>query len=68
MSNAEKLRLADIEDHLKRERHILEGLIPVWTHVDNRVKQLKEKIEVLEEERSKLLDGQTVFDFSNLKF
>jgi hypothetical protein len=68
MSNAEKLRLSDIEDRLRKQRHILEGMIPIWSQVDRKVKSLQLEIERLEEERSKLVHGQTVFDFSNLKF
>lgn len=67
MSN-EKVRLAEIEDRLKKQRHVLEGLLPVWTQVDRRVKHLQNEIGTLEEERSTLLNGQTEFDFTNLKF
>lgn len=67
MSN-EKFRLADIEDHLKKKRHVLEGMIPIWNTIDRKVKSLQLEIEQLERERSELLHGQTTFDFENLKF
>lgn len=68
MSAAEKNRLAQIEDRLKRARSSLEGLLPIWSQVDRKVKTLDSEIKALEDERLKIVQGQTAFAFDDLNF
>lgn len=64
----EKKRLKDIEDRLGRARQTLEGILPIHTQVDRKVRSLAQEIEQLEAERMKLLQGQFVMSFDKLNF
>lgn len=65
MSNKayEKHKLKEIEERLAKTRHTLEGIIPIWNQVDRRKRQLELDIKLMEDERLKLLNGQTVMRF-----
>lgn len=65
MQRDEKKRLKDIEDRLAQARHVLEGLLPIHTQIDRKVKALGGEISRLEGERSKLLQGQFVMSFDD---
>lgn len=61
-------RLDEIEKKQERLRHTLEGLIPIWTQVDRRVKTLQFNIETLEKEAQLIKEGQTEMQFNDLDF
>jgi hypothetical protein len=67
-ATVEKHRLHDLEERLKRARHALEGLLPVWQTVNQRVRSLEDELRVLEDERLKIVQGQTAFAFEDLSF
>ncbi len=61
-SELEKKRLIEIETKIDTLKHIHEGLMPVFYTVDRKIKKIKQDIDVLEDEKSKIVQGQIMFD------
>lgn len=55
-------RLKEIEFRINKLNHILEGLTPIWSQVDKRIKGIKRDIEFLEDEKEAISGGQMYFD------
>ncbi len=64
----EKQRLVQIEVRLTSARHLLDGFLPLWTDLNRKVQGLRSEIDVLEEERLKLQEGQLTMNFEELNF
>jgi len=58
----EEHRLREIDEKLAKLRHLLQGLIPIWSQVDRKVMSLKSDIEHLEKQRLEVSQGQLQFD------
>lgn len=53
-----KEKIRSLEERILKARHLLEGILPVWTQVDRKKKHLELEIDKLEEERLRLQEGQ----------
>jgi uncharacterized small protein (DUF1192 family) len=68
MNLQDKVRIEELERRATKNRHVLEGLIPVWNQVDRRVKDLQAEIQRCEDERMKLQQGQLSMSFDEFNF
>lgn len=68
MNLQDKHRLVEIEERLKRVRHSLDGIMPIWHQVKLKVQTSEAEISRLEEERLKLQQGQLALAFDDLNF
>lgn len=62
MNDSEKSRLIEVEERLKKTRHLLEGIMPIFISINTRRKVLEKQLNDLEDERTKLVQGQMLLN------
>jgi hypothetical protein len=59
---SELAKIEEVEARIKIAKSNLDNILPIWNSVDRKIHSLRLDIKMLEDEKTKLTQGQLLFD------